>query len=127
RGHKADHGQGQRRRRSGRGAARRQGIGNSLLVKTAIYGRDPNWGRLVAVAGRAGVEFNLSRAVITIGPVVLFKDGLPYGDRAPEAASYLQGQDTVVGVDLGAGDAVSTVWTCDLTPEYVRINGAYRS
>jgi glutamate N-acetyltransferase/amino-acid N-acetyltransferase len=102
-------------------------IANSLLVKTAIHGGDPNWGRLVAVAGRAGVAFTLSRAVITIGPVVLFKDGRPYDDRAPEAASYLKGHDIVVGVDLGAGDAVSTVWTCDLSAEYVRINGAYRS
>jgi glutamate N-acetyltransferase/amino-acid N-acetyltransferase len=102
-------------------------IANSLLVKTAIHGGDPNWGRLIAVAGRAGVQFDPSRAAITMGPVVLFKDGRPYDGRASDAASYLKGRDIVVGVNLGVGDAESTVWTCDLSPEYVRINAEYRS
>jgi glutamate N-acetyltransferase/amino-acid N-acetyltransferase len=102
-------------------------IANSPLVKTAIHGGDPNWGRLVAVAGRAGVEFDLSRAAVTIGDTVLFKDGRPYDDAAPEAAAYLQNSDVTVAVDLGAGSASSTVWTCDLSAEYVRINAEYRS
>lgn len=102
-------------------------IANSLLVKTAIHGGDPNWGRLIAVAGRAGVAFDLSRAVVRIGSIVLFEQGRPFDDRAPEAATYLKGIDIGVSVDLGAGDAASTVWTCDLTAEYVRINADYRS
>jgi glutamate N-acetyltransferase/amino-acid N-acetyltransferase len=102
-------------------------IANSLLVKTAIHGGDPNWGRLLAVAGRAGVAFDPNRAKVTIGPTVLFADGRPYDDRAPEAAAYLKNTDVAVGVDLGAGTAASTVWTCDLSAEYVRINADYRT
>jgi len=102
-------------------------IANSPLVKTAIHGGDPNWGRLIAVAGRAGVDFNLANARVTIGPIVLFADGRPYDDRAPEAANYLKGDDIAVSVDLGAGRDTSTVWTCDLSAEYVRINAEYRT
>ena len=78
-------------------------IANSLLVKTAIHGGDPNWGRLIAVAGRAGVEFELARAAVTIGSTVLFKDGKPHDENAPKAAEYLKGTEITVGVDLGAG------------------------
>jgi glutamate N-acetyltransferase/amino-acid N-acetyltransferase len=102
-------------------------IANSLLVKTAIHGGDPNWGRLLAVAGRADVAFDPDRAKVTIGPVVLFANGRPYDERAAEAAEYLKGTDIAVGVDLGAGDQSSIVWTCDLSAEYVRINAEYRT
>jgi glutamate N-acetyltransferase / amino-acid N-acetyltransferase len=102
-------------------------IANSPLVKTAIHGGDPNWGRLIAVAGRAGVAFELSRAAVTIGSIVLFRDGRPYDEAAPQAAEYLKGKDLTVSVDLGAGHASSTVWTCDLSAEYVRINADYRT
>jgi glutamate N-acetyltransferase / amino-acid N-acetyltransferase len=102
-------------------------IANSPLVKTAIHGGDPNWGRLIAVAGRAGVEFNLGRAAVTIGTTVLFKDGRPHDEAAPLAAAYLKGTDIFVTVDLGAGRSASTVWTCDLSADYVRINADYRT
>lgn len=102
-------------------------IANSPLVKTAIHGGDPNWGRLIAVAGRAGVEFELTRARVTIGPIVLFEAGRPYDEAAPEAARYLKNDDISVGVDLGVGSASSSVWTCDLSAEYVRINADYRT
>jgi glutamate N-acetyltransferase/amino-acid N-acetyltransferase len=102
-------------------------IANSPLVKTAVHGGDPNWGRLIAVAGRAGVEFELSRAAVTIGSTVLFKDGRPYDEAAPQAAQYLKGRDISLSVNLGAGRASSTVWTCDLSAEYVRINADYRT
>jgi glutamate N-acetyltransferase/amino-acid N-acetyltransferase len=102
-------------------------IANSLLVKTAIHGGDPNWGRLIAVAGRAGVAFELSRASVTIGAIVLFKDGTPYDDAAPQAAEYLKGKELTLAVGLGAGTASSTVWTCDLSAEYVKINADYRT
>jgi glutamate N-acetyltransferase / amino-acid N-acetyltransferase len=111
------------------GDARRaaKAIANSPLVKTAIHGGDPNWGRLIAVAGRAGVAFGLERAAVSIGSTVLFKDGHPYDEAAPIAAEYLKGTDLTVSVDLGAGSATSTVWTCDLSAEYVRINADYRT
>jgi glutamate N-acetyltransferase/amino-acid N-acetyltransferase len=102
-------------------------IANSLLVKTAIHGGDPNWGRLICAAGRAGVALDPSRAAVTIGPLVLFKDGQPHDELAPRAAEYLKGTDLTVGVDLGSGAAASTVWTCDLSAEYVRINADYRT
>src|SRR4029077_12634757 len=77
-------------------------IANSLLVKTAIHGGDPNWGRLIAVAGRAGVGFELTRAAVTIGSIVLFQNGCPHDEAAPRAAEYLQGKELTVGVNLGS-------------------------
>jgi glutamate N-acetyltransferase/amino-acid N-acetyltransferase len=102
-------------------------VANSLLVKTAIHGGDPNWGRLIAVAGRAGVAFDLSRAAVTIGGIVLFKDGQPHDEAAERAAAYLKYREIALTVDLGAGSASSTVWTCDLSADYVRINADYRT
>jgi glutamate N-acetyltransferase/amino-acid N-acetyltransferase len=109
-----------------RSAAR--AIANSLLVKTAIHGGDPNWGRLVAVAGRSGAEFVPDAAAVRIGPVELFSGGAPHDERAPEAAAYLKGTDILVEVDLGTGGPGSwRMWTCDLSAEYVRINAEYRT
>ena len=103
-------------------------IANSPLVKTAIHGGDPNWGRLVAVAGRSGSEFFLDRASVRIGPVELFSGGAPHDERAPDAAAYLKGTELLVEVDLGTGGAgTSKMWTCDLSAEYVRINAEYRT
>jgi glutamate N-acetyltransferase/amino-acid N-acetyltransferase len=103
-------------------------IANSPLVKTAIHGGDPNWGRLVAAAGRAGVPFNLDRAVVMIGSVVLFKNGQPFDDAAPEAADHLRGKEVTIQVDLGTGGSHdATMWTCDFSAEYVRINADYRT
>ena len=102
-------------------------IANSPLVKTAVHGGDPNWGRLIAVAGRAGVAFELSSAAVRIGTTVLFENGRPHDEAAPEAAAYLKHNDILMSIDLGAGSAASTVWTCDLSAEYVRINAEYRT
>jgi glutamate N-acetyltransferase/amino-acid N-acetyltransferase len=102
-------------------------IANSPLVKTAIHGGDPNWGRLIAVAGRAGVAFQLEHARVTIGTVALFRDGRPYDDLAPDAAAYLKNDELTLTVHLGAGEATSTVWTCDLSADYVKINAEYRT
>ena len=103
-------------------------IANSPLVKTAIHGGDPNWGRLVAVMGRSGSAFDLDRAAVRIGPVELFRDGTPYDERSAEAAEYLTGEEIQVEVDLGTGrSGRSHMWTCDLSAEYVRINADYRT
>jgi glutamate N-acetyltransferase/amino-acid N-acetyltransferase len=103
-------------------------IANSLLVKTAVHGGDPNWGRLVAAAGRAGVPFELSRASVQIGGIVLFRNGQPHDSNAEKAAAYLSGQDIDIEVDLGTGGREqATIWTCDLSAEYVRINADYRT
>jgi glutamate N-acetyltransferase / amino-acid N-acetyltransferase len=103
-------------------------IANSPLVKTAIHGGDPNWGRLVAVAGRSGSNFVLDQAAVHIGPVELFSGGTPHDERAPQAAEYLKGKDLIVSVDMGTGGPGSSqMWTCDLSAEYVRINAEYRT
>ncbi|HEX9365777.1 MAG TPA: bifunctional glutamate N-acetyltransferase/amino-acid acetyltransferase ArgJ [Vicinamibacterales bacterium] len=103
-------------------------IANSPLVKTAVHGADPNWGRLVAVAGRAGVAFNLDRARVQIGDVELFAGGRPFDERAPLASEHLQGTDVTLRVDLGTGQpGAARMWTCDLSAEYVRINAEYRT
>ena len=103
-------------------------IANSPLVKTAVHGGDPNWGRLVAVAGRATRALVLERARVRIGPVELFSDGAPHDERAPEAAEYLMGTEISLEVDLGTGGpGEARMWTCDLSAEYVRINAEYRT
>lgn len=103
-------------------------VANSLLVKTAIHGSDPNWGRLVSASGRAGVDFRLDQAVVALGPHILFKRGKPHDEAAPAAARYLNQPDVEVRIDLGTGGAHhATVWTCDLSAEYVRINAEYRT
>jgi glutamate N-acetyltransferase/amino-acid N-acetyltransferase len=103
-------------------------IANSPLVKTAVHGGDPNWGRLVAAAGRSGAAFVLDGARVQIGPLVLFENGRPFDELAPKAADYLMGKDLAIEVNLGSGGAHrATVWTCDLTAEYVKINAEYRT
>jgi glutamate N-acetyltransferase/amino-acid N-acetyltransferase len=103
-------------------------IANSPLVKTAVHGGDPNWGRLIAVAGRAGTAFRLEGAVVRIGSVELFSRGRPHDERSGEAAEHLRGRDVELDVDLGTGGSGrSRIWTCDLSAEYVRINAEYRT
>jgi glutamate N-acetyltransferase/amino-acid N-acetyltransferase len=103
-------------------------IANSPLVKTAVHGGDPNWGRIIAAAGRAGVAFDQSRAMVGVGPVVLFQDGRPYDERSWAAAEHMKNPEVLIEINLGAGGAgEATMWTCDLTAEYVRINGEYRT
>jgi glutamate N-acetyltransferase/amino-acid N-acetyltransferase len=103
-------------------------IANSPLVKTAVHGADPNWGRIVAAAGRAGVPFDVQQATVHVGGVLLFEHGLPHDDAAPLAEKHLRGSDIRIDVSLGTGGRESaTIWTCDLSAEYVRINGEYRT
>jgi glutamate N-acetyltransferase/amino-acid N-acetyltransferase len=103
-------------------------IANSPLVKTAIHGGDPNWGRLIAAAGRSGAAFDLDRASVSIGDVALFVHGTPHDERAPDAARVLQGATVTVTVDLGTGGSDdATMWTCDFSAEYVKINAEYRT
>ncbi len=103
-------------------------IANSPLVKTAVHGADPNWGRLVAVAGRAGVDFNLERARVRIGDVELFAGGRPFDERAETASRHLQQPDVALHVDLGTGGSgAARMWTCDLSADYVKINAEYRT
>ena len=103
-------------------------IANSPLVKTAIHGGDPNWGRLVAAAGRSGAAFALDGARVQIGSLVLFENGRPFDELAPQAAEYLTGTNLAIEVNLGTGGPfTATMWTCDLSADYVKINAEYRT
>jgi glutamate N-acetyltransferase/amino-acid N-acetyltransferase len=103
-------------------------IANSPLVKTAVHGADPNWGRIVAAAGRSGVHFDINRVTVHVGGILLFENGLPHDEASPQAGEYLKNADVRIDVNLGTGGgAGATIWTCDLSAEYVRINGEYRS
>ena len=96
----------------------------SPLVKTAVYGEDPNWGRVVAAAGRAGVEFDPYAVSLRIGDVTLVCRGEIVAEL--EAAKAAMHGDTVVfDLDLAVGDGQATAWGCDLTERYVEINGKY--
>ena len=102
-------------------------IANSPLVKTAVHGGDPNWGRLVAVAGRAGVAFAPQRAAVRIGGVTLYADETIRANREAAAAEHLTADEVEVAVDLGAGGSAAAMWTCDFSADYVRINADYRT
>jgi len=102
-------------------------ICNSPLVKTAIHGGDPNWGRLVAAAGRSGAAFDINTTSVSIGDVLLFVAGTPHDDLAPTAADELLKKEIAITVDLGLGAHDATMWTCDFSAEYVKINAEYRT
>lgn len=103
-------------------------IANSPLVKTAIAGEDANWGRVVMAVGKAGEPAERDTLSIRFGNTQVARDGLAVDgyDEAPVAA-HLKGHEVEIGVDLGLGDGVATVWTCDLTHGYISINADYRS
>jgi len=102
-------------------------IANSPLFKTAMAGEDANWGRILCAAGYSGASFDPNRTDICIGslPVCNSGMGLPFDER--QAKRILQQQDIRITLDLKSGAASSTVWTCDLTKEYVHINADYRT
>jgi len=103
-------------------------IATSPLVKTAIAGLDPNWGRILSAAGRAGVEFDANQARVWIGETTVYERGVPHPEREGDAHRHLVDETRVViGVDLRMGDAKADVWTCDLTKDYVQINADYRT
>ena len=103
-------------------------VANSPLVKTAIAGEDPNWGRVVMAIGKSGAAADRDLLSISFGDILVAEKGWVSPDyREEEAAAYMKGQDLVIAVDLGLGEGCSTVWTCDLTRGYIEINADYRS
>ena len=103
-------------------------VANSPLVKTAIAGEDANWGRIVMAVGKAGEKADRDRLSIAVGGVPITRLGqlVPGYDEAPVAV-HMKGLEIDIDIDLGIGRGRGTVWTCDLTKEYVAINGDYRS
>ncbi|WOF75254.1 bifunctional glutamate N-acetyltransferase/amino-acid acetyltransferase ArgJ [Parvibaculaceae bacterium PLY_AMNH_Bact1] len=103
-------------------------VANSPLVKTAIAGEDANWGRIVMAVGKAGEEADRDRLKIEIGGILVAKNGVAVeGFDEKPVTRHMKGKDIKIVVDVGVGRAEATVWTCDLTHEYIRINADYRS
>ncbi|HEY6010355.1 MAG TPA: bifunctional glutamate N-acetyltransferase/amino-acid acetyltransferase ArgJ [Nitrospirota bacterium] len=103
-------------------------VAKSSLVKTALFGEDANWGRIMAALGYSGVEMDEARTDIYIGKTKLVEKGLGQGKHADrDATQALKQREVQIIIDLHKGKAASTVWTCDMSYEYVKINAAYRS
>ncbi len=103
-------------------------IATSPLVKTALHGEDPNWGRMVAAVGRSGCPIDTARVRVEVGGVVVFQANAWAGAEAEKAAhAVMCTPEYGVSLDLGLGDAQFTIFTCDLSADYVRINADYRS
>ncbi len=101
-------------------------IADSALVKTAIYGADPNWGRIVSAAGYSGVEFEEDHLSLWLGDLLLYHAGAPQPFDAATASAYLKRERNVhLRLRFTLGPGRSTFWTCDLTQEYIRLNADY--
>ena len=103
-------------------------VANSNLVKTAFFGEDANWGRIIAAMGRCGVRFHPEQVDIAFGDVRIVKNGVGQGTAAEEAATaVLKEKNITVTIDLKDGNAVEEIYTCDFSIDYVKINADYRS
>jgi len=100
-------------------------IANSPLVKTAVHGCDPNWGRIICAAGRSGAELDPEKADVYIDDICLFKSGTPLPFDKKAAADKLGGPEVSLRMDFHLGKASATAWGCDLSKEYVTINAEY--
>jgi glutamate N-acetyltransferase / amino-acid N-acetyltransferase len=100
-------------------------VAQSPLVKTAIHGGDPNWGRIVAALGRSGAAFTLDRCRVAIGGLVVFERGAPVPVDHNLVRVALSRARVDIAIDLGAGEGAGHAWGCDLSPEYVHINADY--
>jgi glutamate N-acetyltransferase / amino-acid N-acetyltransferase len=103
-------------------------IANSPLVKTAVAGEDPNWGRVVMAIGKSGAAADRDKLTIHFGEILVASQGwVSPAYREDEGAAYMKNDELVISVDLGLGKGAATVWTCDLTHGYIEINADYRS
>ena len=100
-------------------------ISTSNLVKTAIHGNDPNWGRLMAALGRTGVDIEESKVDLFINDIFLLNDGVPVPFYPDAVSQSLDQQEVSVRIILNLGEASATAWTCDMSEEYVRFNSEY--
>lgn len=100
---------------------------SSSLVKTAIFGTDANWGRIVTAIGYSGVQVQPNAIKVAIGPYQVFENGLPCPFNEAEVKNYLEKETIQIFVELNQGNKTATAWGCDLTYDYVKINGSYRT
>ncbi|MDP9409314.1 MAG: bifunctional glutamate N-acetyltransferase/amino-acid acetyltransferase ArgJ [Actinomycetota bacterium] len=108
-------------------AALAKSVVGSNLVKAAVFGEDANWGRVLTAMGYSGVAFDVDRVDLWFGPVRMFAGGEPAEHEEAEANAALSGERVRITARLGEGEASATAWGCDLSYEYVRINGSYRT
>lgn len=97
----------------------------SPLVKTAIYGNDPNWGRIIAAVGRSGVQVKENTINLFIGNIIVLKEGRPQNLNLDKAGSALKKKVVPIEIQMNSGEATATAWGCDLTEEYIKINAEY--
>jgi len=102
-------------------------VANSPLVKTAIYGNDPNWGRIVSAVGYSGVAVDPGALAVSFGEVEAFRDGEPTRVPRAELARQLEGKKVFLNVSVGQGAGSCTFWTCDFSYDYVKINADYHT
>jgi glutamate N-acetyltransferase/amino-acid N-acetyltransferase len=102
-----------------------QTVAGSLLVRTAVTGGDPNWGRILAAAGRSGVVIDPQRIAIAANGVPMFADGAPADSSLTARQRAFAGETVLIDIDLGQGSASDEFFTCDLTEGYVRVNSHY--
>ena len=102
-------------------------IAKSPLVKTAFFGQDPNWGRILCAAGYSEAAVEPEKTSLTIGDITIVKEGLGAAYDEQALRKIMSAHDIVVTVDLGLGSSEATVWTCDFSYEYVKINGEYHT
>jgi glutamate N-acetyltransferase/amino-acid N-acetyltransferase len=102
-------------------------IANSPLVKCAMHGNDPNWGRIVSAAGMCGADFNPEKSVLRLQGKIVFRGGQPVAFDAAAVSRALDKKEVLVDLACGLGKSSSTVWTCDLSRDYVTINADYHT
>jgi glutamate N-acetyltransferase / amino-acid N-acetyltransferase len=102
-------------------------IAESPLVKTAINGEDPNWGRIVSAAGYAGIPLDESKLRLSVNKIVIYKNGLPVTPFPKKLLSEMKKSEITIQLYLGNGNKSATLWTCDLSKEYVKINADYHT
>lgn len=102
-------------------------VAKSPLVKTAFFGEDPNWGRVICAIGYAGVEMIPEKTKVAFGGVTVFENGMGVDSAVEKLHKVMEEHDIVIDINMGLGEAEATVWSCDLSYEYVKINGEYHT
>ena len=102
-------------------------VANSPLVKTAFFGEDPNWGRVICAVGYSGIPMEGEKTVVKFGGIPVYAHGVPVSVDEEAMKKVMAEHDILIDIDLGMGHAEATVWTCDFSYEYVKINGEYHT
>ncbi len=102
-------------------------VAKSPLVKTAFFGEDPNWGRVICAVGYAGVPMDPNKTVVKFGDIPVYANGVGAAYDEAELRKVMEAHDIVIGIDMGEGDAKADIWSCDFSYEYVKINGEYHT